>query len=180
MNSDYLFSAKDISIILTLFKYKEDFSSEKSITIVGSLEHFKKVLHDYIKNKCIFLGCIINYDFHWVLLFIMKKRYNFHIFFYDSFGRKFKNTFYTILPKYLGNFIFLYNEKQHQRDNNTCGVFVIMVLLSIFHLINKNTFSVNKIKYIVENINLTNKIDLIKHIFFYYINNNNEFNTQRN
>lgn len=179
MNSSYLLSASDISIILKLFKYEENFSLEKSISIVGSLEHFKKVLHDYIRNKCVFLGCIINYDFHWVLLFIMKKKNNFHIFFYDSFGRKLKNTFYTILSIYIKKFIFLYNEKQHQKDNNTCGVFVIMVLLSIFHLINKNTFSVNKIKYIIENINISNRVDLIKHIFFYYINNN-EFNTKRN
>lgn len=176
MNSNYLLSARDISIILKLFKYKEDYSLEKSIAIAGSPDHFKKILQNYITNKCKYIGCIINYDTHWVLLFIMKKQNIFHVFFYDSFGRKLKNIFYNLLSVYLKNFIFLFNEKQHQRDNNTCGIFVIIVLLIIFHLINKNTLSVNKIKYIIENIDINNKINFIKYILFCYIKRN-EFNT---
>jgi hypothetical protein len=140
--------------------------------IIGSERQFEIALQKLLKDKNHYFSYIINYNTHWVYLFIIKTNSStYKIFFYDSLGRILKYNFYEIIRKILKNCYFIYVKKQQQFSGNTCGIFVIVIHFIIFSLINKNVNSINKILYIIENNNINSIVDLfIK----------NEFNTERN
>lgn len=130
--------------------------------IIGSETQFDIALQLFLKTYDEYFISIINYNYHWVYLIIIRTQDSFNILFYDSFGNNIKNNYYEIIIKRIKCFKFLFNTQHQQMSKNTCGIYVIVLFFLIFSLINKKVSSINKINYIIQNYNISNLVELLK------------------
>ncbi len=145
---DYQLSASDITSIITKqFGYKEEFTSH-TYTITGAIDNFSNSLERILNEKIQHKAFIINEHNHWWVIFISKKKCNqqeyLSIGVFDSLASKNVNNDYVVL---LINFLnknslkykITFSNIKKQNDNYSCGLFVIVVTLTMLRYINDYT-----------------------------------------
>lgn len=153
---------KDMLTALDICNFINKFHLNINYNIIGSETQFDIALQIFLKTSDKYFICIINYNYHWVYLIIIRSKDYFKILFYDSLGNNIKENYYKIIIKRIKIFIFLFNTKHQQISKNTCGIYVIVLFFLVFSLINKNVNSINKINYIIENYNISTLVELLK------------------
>lgn len=156
-----MLTALDISKVIKKYCNYYNLENIYKYEIIGSEKQFNIALDNFIKSNYSHYVYIINYNYHWVYLLIIRGKC-FKLLFYDSFGKNIKYNYYIIIKNKFIKFLFICNKKQQQICGSTCGIFVIVIYFLIFSLINKNINSINKIIYIIENNDINNIVKLIK------------------
>lgn len=156
-----MLTAIDISRIIKKYYINDNLKNIYKYEIIGSEKQFNIALDNFIKSNNKYFTYIINYDYHWVYLLVIRDKY-FKLLFYDSFGKNIKYNYYMIIKNKFIKFLFIYNKTCQQICGSTCGIFVIVIYFLIFSLINKNINSLNKILYIIENNDIYNIVKLIE------------------